>query len=260
MAQFQMQCPRCYSYCVVDEAWENQPIQCPTCGTQIIVRKPETKSTASLVLGIIGLVLCLGAIGWIFSLIGLIIGCVKKYKTGIILGSIGLGVNLLLIIVSLALVLPAMDAAREKARQHKCQSNVKQIMSAMHMYASDNDNVFPKMEGEDGMDLLRDGWYLPSSSVFQCPSVEGRKSCYVYIGEGLDSSLASSLPVVIENPKNHKGYISVGYGDGSARGHYKIPKNIRSVSKAVEYILEKDGVVSQGSKEKEILLKNAERY
>lgn len=259
MAQFQMQCPRCRSYCMVDDAWENQPMQCPTCGAQIIVRKPETKSTASLVLGIIGLVLCLGAVGWIFSLIGLIIGCVKKYKTGIILGSVGLGVNFLLIIISLALVLPAMTAAREKARQLSCQSNVKQIMSAMQMYAMDYDNIYPKMEGEDGMDLLRDGGYLPSSSAFQCPSVEGRKSCYAYIGEGLDSNRAFSFPVVIENPKNHKGYINVGYGNGSVRGHYQIPKNIRSVSEAVEYILEKDGFAFQ-DKDKEILLKNAERY
>lgn len=49
-----------------------------------------------------------------------------------------------IIAILAALLLPALNAAREKARSSNCLGNLKQIGNALHIYTSENNDVLPK--------------------------------------------------------------------------------------------------------------------
>jgi prepilin-type N-terminal cleavage/methylation domain-containing protein len=80
-----------------------------------------------------------------------------------------------------ALVLPALNSARERAKQISCISNLKQIGLALNMYLSDNRFIMPyctmspsdpASAGETGLasivDVLQP--YIKNKEVFCCPS------------------------------------------------------------------------------------------
>ena len=83
------------------------------------------------------------------------------------------------------LLLPALSAARERARRTKCASNLKQIGYAIHLYSADFDEDFPQWEATPGdfdqgaptarqamgsLGMLYTGNYLRDGKVFLCPS------------------------------------------------------------------------------------------
>jgi prepilin-type processing-associated H-X9-DG protein len=74
-----------------------------------------------------------------------------------------------------ALLLPALNAAREKARRVACSSNLRQIGVAMLAYASDNRMHFPTAENngllaDSAWDAaLTNGGYV-TTKVFHCPA------------------------------------------------------------------------------------------
>jgi prepilin-type processing-associated H-X9-DG protein len=147
--------------------------RCPDCGTEIVIpggggavgvgdefatppykggaAGTSGKAIASLVLGMMSL-LCsffTGIPAIILGVLGLRdIDRSHGLRTGkglaiagIVLGSLGC----LLFLVSLALVIPAVQAAREAARRAQCVNNLKQIGLAMHNYASANDCLPPAL-------------------------------------------------------------------------------------------------------------------
>lgn len=199
----------------------------------------QNKSTASLVLGILGLVFC-GGIGSILSLVGLIIGCQKKYKTGIILGAIGIAINIIMVIVLIcALLLPALNTARERARSSNCMSNLKHIGLGIAMYADSNKSYTPSGKGKESLDLLLDGGYLPDSFKFKCPSSK-RSESYAYIGEKLIMGRDDpGLPVVLDYAGNHKNTVNVLHLGGHV-STVQVPGYCTTVEDVAKHVMEKE--------------------
>lgn len=147
--------------------------RCPVCGSDLIVPKPahaagpvfddlsefrsapagtSGKAIASFVLGLMSLVLCLltglpaiilGALG--LSEIGQSKGRLQGRGlaiAGISLGAIGSSIMVFFVLA--ALLLPAVQAAREAARRAQCTNNMKQLALAMHNYISTYDTLPPQ--------------------------------------------------------------------------------------------------------------------
>ncbi len=79
------------------------------------------------------------------------------------------------------LLLPALAAARERARRTKCASNIKQIGYGLHLYSADHDEDFPQwgtgnfnvpteVEAMSSLGFLFTAKYLKDGKVFLCPS------------------------------------------------------------------------------------------
>ena len=116
MANITTQCPFCKQKFNVGSEWTGLNTQCPSCGKMFVINPLEVpvnagmqinqadrdisvppnaagtgKSTASLVLGIINcLMWLLPIIGIPVGIVGLILGCKKRYMAGIILNAVTL--------------------------------------------------------------------------------------------------------------------------------------------------------------------------
>ena len=168
--------------------------RCPDCGRELIVPKPGAlsdedfaglepvttitsgKAIASLVLGLFSFVCFL-----ITGLPAIIFGCLAMSDinqsrgrlkgsglaiTGIVLGAFGS------LFMTAALLLPAVQSAREAARRAQCVNNLKQIGLAMHNFHAQK-NHFPAAAIVDkaGKPLL--SWrvailpYIEQESLYQ---------------------------------------------------------------------------------------------
>jgi hypothetical protein len=200
--------------------------RCPACQRELIVPQPKPlaegeiadfddfgpirtsgKAIASLVLGILSLFTCVftGIPAVLFGVFGLAdINNPKKRVsgkgmaiTGIVLG--GLMSSVIVPAMLIALLLPAVQSAREAARRAQCVNNLKQIALAMHNYVSVY-NCFPPAATYDA-----EGNPLVSWRVLLLPFLE-EATLYnqFHIGEQWDSPnnrpLAASTPNVYRCP------------------------------------------------------------
>ena len=78
-----------------------------------------------------------------------------------------------IIALLVAILLPALNVAREQARTVVCASNLRQQGLALQFYLPDNDNVFPPGVDEKfgrGQWCVEFNRYMTAPSVFDCPT------------------------------------------------------------------------------------------
>ena len=87
-----------------------------------------------------------------------------------------------IIAILAAMLLPALSAARERARQSNCLSNLKQMALGCTMYAGDNKDYRPAARqshhncvgayaSPNGLGLLYTGGYNTTEKSYYCPSI-----------------------------------------------------------------------------------------
>ena len=150
------------------------PSSLPAAGIPTGAAPPKTSGLAvtSLVLGILGVVSC-----GLTALVGLVLGVVAlsriKHSNGqlegrgiAVAGTILSTVFLLMIPIPVAMLLPALAKAKQKASGIQCMNNVKQLNLGLIMYANDNKDTFPS--GTTWCDTLKP-YMGNSTSQFVCP-------------------------------------------------------------------------------------------
>lgn len=78
-------------------------------------------------------------------------------------------VTLSLILLIAGMLFPVFVRSRESARRTQCQSNLKQLVTALHLYAQDNNGRFPSSEtSPEWITALMPR--VKNTAVFVCPS------------------------------------------------------------------------------------------
>ena len=155
-----------------------------------------------------------------------------------------------IIAILAAMLLPALQSARERGRRGSCISNLKQIGTALMQYAQDNREKMPagkvrvsltstttvtgvdagietELQAATGMTALYANEYLTDYGVYTCPSStvsagEGTESL-TYGGGGADANLAFAYTA---------GYIAGNYGSESAMAADLSSKSALGTAKA----------------------------
>jgi len=112
-----------------------------------------------------------------------------------------------IIAILAAILFPVFNNARKKAQQTQCLSNIRQLLTALKMYAQDSDDQFPyALYG----DLARSAWadvigqgYVGNDEVFDCPAGALRM-------DRLTGVNVTQSRFIREN----EGYAGVGYSYG----------------------------------------------
>lgn len=78
-----------------------------------------------------------------------------------------------IIAILAAMLLPALEKAREKSRAIVCAGNMKQVGTGLYIYAGDYNDYFPMCTDPKYVTFekhLINGKYLPDYSIFYCPT------------------------------------------------------------------------------------------
>jgi len=138
------------------------------------------------------------------------------------------GVNLLVTVAVIAILagmlIPALTAARAKARQAADRGNLQRIDAALHQYSNENDGFLPPDLGvlmDQGRIPAR-GWVVPGSHI--APPRNGNDiragGCdYFYLAKGESmSAIGPESPLVMTRPDAlPHGFMHVLYGSGDVR-------------------------------------------
>jgi prepilin-type processing-associated H-X9-DG protein len=139
-------------------------------------------------------------------------------------------VSLSLIMVLVALLFPVFARTRESARRTSCESNLRQIATACHLYAMDNNGHLPPDPGGNvWVEMIQP--YVKNHNVFTCPSESPEEHrrysanypvsagsvsadiAYHYRG-GLSNDDSGDEPLVRDWESWHAGGLNVAFLDG----------------------------------------------
>jgi prepilin-type processing-associated H-X9-DG protein len=151
--------------------------------------KTSGLAITSLILGILGFFSC-----GFTAIIGLILGIMAMVRIkksagatggfGIALaGTIVSGVFLLMLPVGLAMMLPALAKAKQRAETIQCINNVRQLALAVRLYSGIHADHYPP--AATWCDAIKAG--ANSDKVYQCPAGNSSERCHYAYNSRLDS-------------------------------------------------------------------------
>ncbi|MCK5803896.1 MAG: prepilin-type N-terminal cleavage/methylation domain-containing protein [Lentisphaeria bacterium] len=135
-----------------------------------------------------------------------------------------------IIAILAAMLLPALNMARERTRRIKCISNMKNIGTALRIYSGDNEDYFPPLDNGAGLSLVVSTAEVHSLGMFVCPSTKTAPSetkdltnahlDYIFIGGMSELNCGSETGILADRitTPNHKKFGNVLFGDGHASG------------------------------------------
>ena len=89
-----------------------------------------------------------------------------------------------IIAILAAMLLPALNQAREKAHTSTCSSQMKQVIQSVLMYAGDSSDMMPRHHNYstpaiNWVHIIFDGKYLTDPKILHCPSQKDRSDMAV---------------------------------------------------------------------------------
>ncbi len=181
-------------------------------------------ATVSLVFGILSFIMIpfCGLVSLITGIIALMkINSSKgtlrgkgKAIAGIILGVWSVVRFMILGVILAAVLLPALSAARGRAREVSCMTNLKLIATGTFQFAEEHNDRFPA-NMEELMDYMQKSDSNLPKSVFHCPLAPNSEYDFIPSAKGIELSKLQSpatTPVVICNKHPNKEIIL--YADG----------------------------------------------
>lgn len=190
-----------------------------------VPQPPKTSALAiwSLVLGILSIT-CLWICGTVPAVICGVMALSRINKSAGALTGQGLaiagivtgGVGILSGFILAGMLLPALNAAREKAREQVCMANLRQISMACFLYADEHQGAIPgnldQVKSHLGSTMAG-----PTLKVFICPSAKNSQTpSYEIIGGGtqINAGTPATAVLIRETEPNHRQHRNVCYKDG----------------------------------------------
>jgi hypothetical protein len=163
-------------------------------------------AVAALVLGIVGFCFLPCAIAAIVCGIIAITRASSGRATGKGMAIAGLVLGLLGIVLSVSILLPALNRAREIANRVKCASNMRLVARALVAYSNTNAGAFPPDLSYVANDpsLGPDQFVCPSSNDTPAAGLGAGHLSYVYVGKGLKNTAPSNAVLMYEPMTNHR--------------------------------------------------------
>lgn len=167
----------------------------------------------SLVLGIVGLFTCLPAVpALLLGIIGLVKIRPENGLTGkgmAVAGVVMASLTMAMAPLVATLSIPAYSAAVERARTTGSMNNVKQLVTAMRLYASDHNGAF----ANDWDTLFQETGMEQGQQLLTSPL--GEKPYRLLLRDGNDS-LRADTPLILDPNPAHSTYV-IGFVDGQVR-------------------------------------------